>query len=180
MTAMFKSPQSLIAIALILFVITCYYWMDLSHALNMPIWDDYGAILAFLNRCHDSNSFFSQLKLAFGKYAEHRVLYARLVSLLDYYVFGEVNFIRLNLIGNLGLIGVAVVLFKTIKDQENKWLIFLPVVLLLFQFQYWSIVMSPLSSLQNINTVFFAALSPGSPPRAKPHRFGLDSIRRLG
>jgi len=95
----------------------------------------------------------------FGKYSEHRIFYVKLNTLLDYYLFGQVNLIRLNFIGNLGLLGIAVILFKTLKPVDNRWLFFLPVLFLLFQLQYIGIIFSPMSALQNINTVLFAFAS---------------------
>lgn len=126
---------------------------------NIPSWDDYGAILGFINRAHDAPSLFHQVQLMFGKYAEHRIFYVKLITLLDYYLFGQVNLIRLNFIGNLGLLGIAVILFKTIKPVDNRWLFFLLVLYLLFQLQYIGIIFSPMSALQNINTVLFALAS---------------------
>ena len=146
----------IIVSAIALFPIGFYYGFRMYTAENIPIWDDFGAILVFLNRIYDTQFLSEKLKLLFDKYAEHRLLFVKTVSLLDYYLFGNVNFIRLNLIGNLGLLGILVIFFKAFKCPDNKWLWFLPVVFLLFQMQYLGIYSTAMSALQNIGIALIA------------------------
>jgi len=101
-----------------------FYWYQLFTAINVPIFDDYGVILSFLNHITDSNSFLEKINLLFGKYAEHRLFFTRLVAWLDYNIFGEVSFIRLGLIGNLGIIWIVWILFKSFKADQYRWWFF--------------------------------------------------------
>ena len=62
------------------------------YSVNMPNWDDYDAILDWLNfnvTNHDAAKFF---QILFSQATEHRIVFDRLVTLIYYYLFKSVNF----------------------------------------------------------------------------------------
>ena len=159
MKDLWKNKLNLIAIIIGLAPIVFFYWFRYQNVTNTPIWDDYGAVLAFLNNYYSTPSWIDRIPLIFEKYAEHRLFYVRFVTLLDYYVFGKVNFIHLNLIGNLGLLGLAFLFYKVLPKSDNRILYTVTIVFLLFQLQYFTVNFCSMSALQNINTVLFAFTS---------------------
>ena len=159
MKSFLDNKLNIFLVILVLLPIGYFYWLRLTTATNIPNWDDYGGVLAFLNSFVDSPSIYLKLKLLISRYAEHRLLYVRLVTVIDYLIFGQVNFIHLNIIGNLGLLGIAYLFYQSMPKHPNRLLYFVTVSFLLFQLQYFTIIFGSMSALQNINTVLFAFAS---------------------
>ena len=79
---------------------------------------------------------------------EHRIVFTRAVVLLDYYVFGAVNFRHLLFVGNFAVVLVVGLLGLVFRPQ-SKWklLLFLPVPLLMLQPQSLKNMFYPMASL---------------------------------
>lgn len=140
-------------------VVGGYYHSVLIYNVNVPYSDDFAIALDFLNHFTANNSLQEKIGILFSQHVDHRVFFPRLVVLADYYVQGHVNFYVLVIIGNLGLAGIAWILFKAYPYKENKPLFFCPVVLLLFQLQHWENTGFPTASIQSFYVIFFAFLT---------------------
>lgn len=64
-----------------------------KYALNLPKMDDYDAILLFLNNYVKAPDFSEKFRLLLSLHNEHRILFARLIFLADYYIRGQFNFL---------------------------------------------------------------------------------------
>ncbi|MBY0436135.1 MAG: hypothetical protein K2U26_18740, partial [Cyclobacteriaceae bacterium] len=148
-----------IPILIIGFSMISYYWVLLKYNVNVPCSDDYGVALQFLNDFTSENSFLGKLALLFKQHVDHRVMFPRLVVLLDFFIQGNVNFFSLVIIGNLGLIWITSVLFISSSKQTGHLLLFCPIVLLVFQLQHWENAGFPTASIQSFYVIFFAFAS---------------------
>jgi hypothetical protein len=142
-----------------LFPVLVFFGILLKFAVNIPYYDDFDAVLAFLNNFNSTESLSEKIKLLFNQHNEHRIIFNKLFTIASYYITGEINFKLLILFGNLALVGVAVVIFLSFRQEENKVLYFLPVMFLLFQFQSYENSFWGMASIQNFYVLLFAFLS---------------------
>ena len=134
--------------------IIIYTSLIFHFSVNIPIWDDYDTVLAYLNKPGQLRyqSFFYQ-------HNEHKIAWIRLVIECYYFIFGEINFIHLIYIGNLALIFTFALLVRVSLSQKNPVILFLPVSYLMFQPQAWENMTWATGSLQNFYIFVFALLS---------------------
>jgi len=145
-----------LALAIILFPVGIYYYVIIQKTANIPRWDDYHGILRFFIRFYDSSDLLRKIELFFGFHNEHRILPVRIFSFLSYYLLGEINFKWLAIIGNLGLVGIVYLFYKSLKINKQQLWYFIPVPFILFQFQYWELSLWALASIQSIYSILFA------------------------
>lgn len=97
-----------------------YIVISAQYAANIPILDDYDAILEFLLNFKRGN-LWEKVGLLFTQYNEHRLVYSRIVYLLYYYVFGNVNFKNLVILGNVNLIVASAFMIHFIKKTGIRY-----------------------------------------------------------
>lgn len=95
-----------IFIGLILFTVFIYFYTINKYAVNIPMKDDYDAILNFINKFSKAN-LSDKITLLFSQHNEHRILSSRIVFALCYLFTGEVNFRVLGFIANLQLLVIS-------------------------------------------------------------------------
>ena len=122
-------------------------------AVNVPFGDDYDAALNFLN--HWSGN----LAGLFEQHNEHRLVFNRCVVVAVAFFAGSIDFRWLIAIGNIGLIGLFVVVCRLHTEQRGKIMVALPVALLMFSFQNWENMTWALASLQNYYGALFSVLA---------------------
>lgn len=147
----------LLALVAIAVPVTVYALFVAAFAVNRPIGDDYHAVFGFLDSYLHADTWSDRMVLLFSQHNEHRIVFTRAVVLLDYYVFGAVNFRHLLFVGNLAVVLVVGLLGLVFRPQ-SKWklLLFLPVPLLMLQPQSLKNMFYPMASLQNFYVVLFA------------------------
>lgn len=153
--------QRIIILSILAFLPVCIFYITIFlFVVNIPYWDDYDAILGFTNNYLESN-FKNKITLIFSQHNEHRIVFNRIITLLNYYLSGKINFRFLTLIGNISLLGLLIVLFKSFmfSKNKNKFLYFIPAIFMLFQPQYWGTIYFATPSLSNLYILFFAFLS---------------------
>ena len=72
----------------------------------------------------------------------HPKITGRVATLISYYSLGEINFVLLNFLGNLGIL-FTLLLFGKILDQRYKWFILLVLSILMFRVydqNFWTIL----------------------------------------
>ncbi|RRA98716.1 hypothetical protein [Larkinella rosea] len=147
---------------LLLIPVFIYYRTVYNNAVNVPFEDDFDSALKFLSSyLFKTNSLVDRVKLIFSQHNEHRIVFDRLVFLLDYYLTGFLNFRHLILVGNLSLVFLAYLLFRSSfpgMRLADKLLYFVPVAFGLFQLHFWELTVWGMASLQNLYVVVFALL----------------------
>jgi hypothetical protein len=161
---------------LITAIIAIFYIVCTKYAYNFFYQDDYH-LLRFVTVVENPNvSFQEKLGTLWGQHNEHRIIFPRLITLIDYYFQGHIDWAVLNIVSALYYLGIFFFFFKIIqKIGLNNWYV-LPVALLTFQpasyeNYYWTI-----SILQQVGNVFWAFFLFYSLVYFKPSKFWISLI----
>lgn len=154
-----KKPLNKAVYLLAILPVVVFYWFVFKFSQNIPLVDDFDAILDFFIKFFQSVSLKEKLVLLFSQHNEHRLVIDRIIALLVYYINNSLDFKILIIIGNLSLLGLAVIIFQCFKQKKDKFLYFLPVVFLLFQPQYTGSIYWAISALQNLLVLLFVSLT---------------------
>lgn len=127
--------------------------------INIPINDDYQAILKFINDCITTENYFEKIKIIFSQHNEHRIVFTNLCSVLCYKLAGTINFTYIALIGNISLLFITFLYYKKFSKTEKRQILFLPVVVLLFNFSHWENMTFAMASTANFTVILFSLLS---------------------
>ena len=104
-----KSVNIILAlIAILPFIITIRFVSN--YSLNLPIYDDWEAILKFMINWSNSSKI-QKIILLFSQHNEHRILSSRIVYILYYHFCHRINFVSLIIIANLQLVVIAGIIF---------------------------------------------------------------------
>ena len=137
----------------------CYFVVVCLYAVNAPIWDEYYSVLEYFNHFLSSNSFLEKATIFFtNQHNGHRLYLNNLLLTAFYYVFGQINFKALTLIGNLFLVGIFYVFYKAYKLESYKWNV-LVVATLLVNFQYYTVSVMEIASIEFFGAFFLVFLS---------------------
>src|ERR1700749_347647 len=87
---------------------------------NIPRWDDYDGILAWIMKFSDG-SILDKISLFLSQYGEHRLIPSKILYLTYYYLTGGINFRGLMIIGNLQLLVVAFASIYFLRKYTAHW-----------------------------------------------------------
>ncbi|MBN9382156.1 MAG: hypothetical protein J0H74_15415 [Chitinophagaceae bacterium] len=132
-----------------------------EHAVNIPIMDDYDAILDFLHNFRLA-SFWEKICLLFSQHNEHRLFHSRVLYVSYYYLFGDINFRNIILIGDLQLVVIFPVSIYFIRKATDKYWSILAFIwaLCIFDLNTYGSGVIAMASVQNYGIVmlFFVTL----------------------
>jgi hypothetical protein len=153
-----KALLSAIAVAL---PAALFYSILLSQASDLPIYDDYRALLGFVNEM-------AGLKILSGKasyflgaqHNEYKLFFEHGLVWFQFVVLGHLNMKLLCAIGNGFVLLLGILLWKMFllnhKDIASRLVYFIPVSWLLFQLQYIETLNWAMASMQNLPVLFFS------------------------
>ncbi len=151
------SLASVVGIIVSVIAIASFYLCLWKYSYNFPYFDDFEVILDFLNRFAASGGLSERLRLLFEQHSEHRVVFTRSIALLEYSVFGRINFQSFMLIGHTSLVAILILFAKAVWQKSKiPLLYFAPVALLLFNFRYFETSFWAMTALQNLWVLAFA------------------------
>ena len=155
------SIKSILAILLILIAIIIYFVIIINASINFPVLDDYPSILSFLINYDNTSSLLGKCNAIYTQHNEHRIVFGKILTLCYYKILGELNFIHLIFLGNIPLVGIVYILFKSLKIDSfpKKLVVFVPLTIFLFNYAYYEVSCWAMASIQNIWVLFFAFLS---------------------
>jgi hypothetical protein len=150
--------------AIIVAPIAAFYGLLASETVNIPFMDDYGGCLGFVSNWIQLPTFREKLLFILTSQAnEYKIVFCHALYVLQYLIFGHINFAVLSTVGNLFVLPLYIVLFRMwAADSPRNDLhvsLFIPVSWVLFQLQYYSLLSWPASTLQNIPVLFFSLLT---------------------
>ena len=145
---------------LAVFAIAIYIWTIYQYAIDMPIGDDYEAVLGFLNQYLQSN-WKTKLQLIFSQHNEHRITLTRLASLSDYLIFGKVNFIHLIYIGMSAWFLSLLILWCYSQTYQIRFYQFAPALLFWASFSHFDTMTWAMASIQQYFQILFALVCIG-------------------
>ena len=137
------------------------FWQTWAvYAVNIPKWDDH-ALKTFLLHLEQADSVAERVYQVVRQHNEHRIVLDRIMTWLDFSLFGKLDYRHLMVLGNLSLVGLLVVfgrvLRRSIRADKPAWLLFLPPVsLLLFNLSHWENMFWGMAALQNFTVVLWA------------------------
>lgn len=106
--------------AWILMPAVLYMVMISQYAVNIPYMDDYHAILDFL--CNFKTADFShKISLLFSQHNEHRILSSRIIYVIYYNIFGDIDFKSIIFLANLELLFIFFIAVYFIKRCLPKY-----------------------------------------------------------
>lgn len=153
-----------------------FYWLLARSAFNLPVVDDYHAVLDFTDRFSRLSGLGARLGYIVNfQHNEYKLVFENAIFAIQYALFGNVNFAALSMIGNAFVLVLFVQLamaFRT-STQGNaaRVLLLLPVGLVLFQLQYASTLNFSMAGLQNLPVLAFALAAITLLAKDSPGRF---------
>jgi len=141
------------------------FWATCIRYLSpLPVADDYDAVLLFLVHLRHMPTRGAQIAaIIFEQHNEYKLVWLNVVTALQYRLSGHVNFIVLSLLGDLQIMLLAWLLWKSFVRESVRGTcrlaLFVPVALILFQTNYAETLDWPMGALQNLGVVTFALLS---------------------
>lgn len=123
-----------------------FYALLAGTTVNVPYLDDYDTILRFLEGGR-------RVPELLAPHVEHRLAGVRAVASTAVALSGEIDFRLLAVVGNLGVLATAAVLylgFRPRAETPEKLLAFVPASWFLFQPQYWDSFFWATSALSNL------------------------------
>lgn len=132
---------------------------ELRYDVNMPYWDDYDSVLNWLMKFNESGSFVNSLDLLFRQHNEHRIVFDRLVELVELHALGVVNFIYLDLFGFVGLILLVLVVSHLGKRSGLSNYAILPIPFFMLSFSQNNLISFSMASIQVYWAILFSFIS---------------------
>jgi hypothetical protein len=134
------------------------------QALTVPYLDDYNAVVAFAIDYEQSpNSEAKLLEIATKQHNEYKRSFANSVVAAELEFTHHLNFTFLTVLGDLFLLPIGFLLWKTYqgseRDLNRRLLEFLPVSLLFFSLSYWENLNWAMTGLQNTPVILFSFLA---------------------
>lgn len=157
----------LVAGLLVLIPIIVFGYVWARYAVNVPKWDDH-ALKEFLDNLDKETSVSGKLYQFFKQHNEHRIVYDRFVTWLDFNVSGKLNYRHLMFVGNLSLVGLLVIFgrvlgrsvstrnrLQTISTFTDGLVYLPPVAFLLFNLSQWENMFWGMAALQNFTVILW-------------------------
>ncbi|GAB4016095.1 hypothetical protein GCM10028773_08120 [Spirosoma koreense] len=155
----------MVAGLLVLLPIVVFGYMWARYAVNVPKWDDH-VLKNLLVQLDTEASVLGKAYQFFKQHNEHRIVYDRLITWLDFNLFGKLNYRHLMVVGNLSLVGLLLVFGRVfdrslaVQDRAQSrpadgWLYLPPVAFLLFNLSQWENMFWGMAALQNFTVMLW-------------------------
>lgn len=148
------NPYFIILVYTVIF--SFFFTRIFIDSINIPIWDDYQTILGFMNEWKEEGSFIDKLLLVFKPFYESRMVLLRVLNLVVFGIFGEVSFKTLIIIVNICYVVLFILLIFMSNMSRHKLYFFIPLAILLFQFQSFDCLLWATAGFNFIFTLVMA------------------------
>jgi len=154
-------PRVLVAAVLLSLPAILFYGILLRKAVNVPLLDDYEALLDFLNHLAELESPSARVSYFLAaQFNEYKLFFGHAVAWLQLACLGHIDFQVLCAIGNGFVLLLAILLWTMfLPDYENlarRMAFFIPVSCLLVQLGYSATLNWAMPSLQNLSVLVFS------------------------
>lgn len=150
-----RALASLIVTFALIFV---YYQLWNRYAINIPKWDDH-AFKATIEQYENATGLGDKLHAIFVQHNEHRVALTRIVAIVDYKIFGHINYEHLMFVGNLALLVIWWLLTRFFKPLPGAVWYALPIATFWFSLAFWENTFWGMAAIQNFWVVAWAVLT---------------------
>jgi hypothetical protein len=137
-----------------------FYSFILHFGINAPFADDWSVINGMVIRFFNGpENWMEKFLLLFSQSNEHRLFYTSLVSVIQYGLFGQINYLWLSLIGALSSFGLHIIFYMYLNRYRlAKWLI-IPIAIIIYNLTYFQNLFWPVSALQHNSIIFLVFLA---------------------
>ena len=149
---------SLLPYLLLALPVALHTWVILAYAENVPWYDDVEMFVAFIQEYFKANTLSDKVFWLLKPSNEHRILLAKSVALLTYYVTGHMDFRLMIIIANAFMYGTLVILYRLFRSMQLSMWAFVPVPFFLLQPQYFLTSTWALTGLQHQGGTFLSFL----------------------
>jgi len=130
----------------------------------VPYQDDYSVILAFATHYVQLLTLKGKvLDVATTQTNDYKLVFPHFIVAIEMELNGHLNFKFLVAFGNLLLLPIAYLLWRTYQtdagNQNQRLIEFIPISLLFFSLTYWESLDWAMAGLQNISVIFFGFLA---------------------
>jgi hypothetical protein len=134
------------------------------QALSVPYQDDYKAILGFADEYSELPTLKAKLlQIATEQFNEYKIGFEHSVIASEVELTHHLNFAFLTALGDLFLVPIAYLLWRTFEEDESdlnrRLLDFLPISFLFFSLNYWENLNWAMTGLQNTPVILFSFLA---------------------
>jgi hypothetical protein len=137
-----------------------YFGSLIAYTPNIPIRDDFMDIVPFsLSYASADLTIVDKLYLFLEQHNDHRMLINRIFYAVIFEITGEVDFFLISMAGNLSLIALSILYYRSIKNDKAKILIFFSSIFLLYQISCFAASTFPMTVLSNYWVLAFAFCS---------------------
>lgn len=150
-----RASQFLVSLTLLI-PVGIFFWVWDYYAINIPKWDDH-ALKAFLVEYLQAPDFSGKIQALFRQHNEHRITLTRFVALLDYEIFGALNFKRLMLYGNIILTGMIALWWVLLKNNKKPFYTLIPVPFIWLTLSHYENMYWGMAAVQNFGVVVLSA-----------------------
>jgi hypothetical protein len=148
-----------LAPVLVALPIICYVVLVLTYAVNVPWVDDMDAFLSFILGYSDATTAAEKIDWLLRPNNEHRILTAKLTTVIMQALTGEVNFRWLIFVAFAFLLGTFALFYRVFRSMNLPLLAFLPVCLIFWQPQYYLTSLWAVTGLQHGVAIFLILLA---------------------
>jgi hypothetical protein len=141
------------------------YLILYRQAFSVPYQDDYAVILAFVREYSQHPDWTAKAIDVLTKQTnDYKLAFAHLIIGCDFELTGHLNFLFFVVFGNLCLLPIAYLLWRTYRSCSTCLLAerlkeFLPISLMFFTLVYWETMDWSMAGLQNLPVILFSLLS---------------------
>ncbi len=134
--------------------VVVYALMIDIYATNIPWFDDIEVFPEFILKYNQLSNWMDKFELIFRPNNEHRVVFAKVITLFDYYINDNLNLRRLQIYCNLSMLGFVIIFWKIVKSYHFSISYFIPIPFLLLHPQYYLLSLWTITGFQSICVLF--------------------------
>lgn len=137
-----------------------FFFIQNKFSVNAPYSDDWNAINGLVIRYFSAgDSFLNKISLIISQNNEHREGYLSIIAIIQFWIFGLINYRFFDLLGSLSVLGILGIFYAyLIKFKKPRWII-LPLSFILFNFLFYQNTFWAICALQNNTILFFVLIS---------------------
>ncbi|WP_131694636.1 hypothetical protein [Dyadobacter tibetensis] len=147
-------------LALVLMVVPVFYFFLLlwTHTSTVPFTDDYN-LFETISKLHRADGWQEYTSALFEQVNQHRFAFERIVMLILFYSTGTVHLPTLIILGNLAMVGILFLFYKTLLSEKIHWYFFIPVPYILFNLVYSENAFWGIAAIQNTPLILMAFIT---------------------
>ncbi len=147
-----------LTIMVVVLPVAVYFRVWDYYAINIPKWDDH-ALKQFLVDFIHAKGWIEKWDALSRQHNEHRILLTRLLTWADYSFFGQLNYKRLMLYGNLLFMGLLLLWSLILLKNNKPAFSIIPLAFLWPTLSHWENMYWGMASVQNFGVVTLAVAS---------------------